>query len=243
MRSISISSLDSLTALAIQDSIVCSPAWSERLSMLEAGFVVVRFDSVSELVRSSSHFQLSIAIVEKLLFQSAFMSGGNSPRMRRALRPIARIDGNETAQELERLLLLGCHGFVRDHVSGASLRRILRAVTAGEIAANRKLLSGALRRLLTDATAPKLTHRELEVLSLIAQRFSNKHVAERLFISGETLRWHLRNLYSKTELRTRGELLEYARAMSTTHPSQAASDVVPSSGERLKAFAAGAPQG
>jgi DNA-binding CsgD family transcriptional regulator len=55
------------------------------------------------------------------------------------------------------------------------------------------------------------------VLSLLGQGLSNRSIAERLFISPETLRWHLRNLYSKTELRSRGELIEYA-ANSAVEP-------------------------
>jgi DNA-binding CsgD family transcriptional regulator len=63
---------------------------------------------------------------------------------------------------------------------------------------------------LAGRLAPKLSRREHEVVGLLGQGLSNRSIAERLFISPETLRWHLRNLHSKTELRSRPELIEYA---------------------------------
>ena len=98
-----------------------------------------------------------------------------------------------------------------------------------------------MHRLLAGAAAPRLTNREQEVLSLIGQRLSNKRIAEQLFISGETLRWHLRNLYAKTEMHTRSELLEYARAMAPGNVCELpVRPSGPSRGE--KAIAAGATQ-
>ena len=69
--------------------------------------------------------------------------------------------------------------------------------------------------MLAGRLAPKLSRREHDVLSLLGQGLSNRSIAERLFISPETLRWHLRNLYSKTELRSRGELIGYASNAGT----------------------------
>ena len=45
--------------------------------------------------------------------------------------------------------------------------------------------------------AEPLTKRELELLALIAQGLSNHDIAERLFISPQTVKVHVRNIYSK----------------------------------------------
>jgi len=179
-----------------------------------ADFVLVRFpDRLEELIHCSTRFQLSIAIVERELLERGEHKPGELLRMSGSLRVLARVDGGESEHTLERLLILGCHGFVDDRISTASLQRVLRGVSAGEIAAGRKLLSRALQRLLLGTAAPKLSRREQEVVELLALGLSNKRIAERLFISEETLRWHLRNLYGKTELKSRAELVEYASAM------------------------------
>jgi ATP/maltotriose-dependent transcriptional regulator MalT len=48
-----------------------------------------------------------------------------------------------------------------------------------------------------------LTHRELEVLELVAQGLTNRQVAHALFISPATVRTHLEHIYEKLGVRTR----------------------------------------
>ncbi len=50
-----------------------------------------------------------------------------------------------------------------------------------------------------------LTEREIEILGLIAQGKSNKEIAESLFISSNTVKVHVRNIFAKLEVSTRTE--------------------------------------
>ncbi len=51
--------------------------------------------------------------------------------------------------------------------------------------------------------AVRLTHREIEVLSLIAQGHSSKEAAESLYVSKRTVDFHLANLYDKLQVNNR----------------------------------------
>lgn len=54
-----------------------------------------------------------------------------------------------------------------------------------------------------------LSEREVEVLALYAQGYTQKRVAETLFISQGTAHAHIKRIYAKTDLHSRQELIDY----------------------------------
>lgn len=58
-----------------------------------------------------------------------------------------------------------------------------------------------------------LSDRELEVLLLIAEGLSNKDIADRLYISTNTVKTHISNLFSKLDANRRTEALKKARSL------------------------------
>jgi DNA-binding CsgD family transcriptional regulator len=60
----------------------------------------------------------------------------------------------------------------------------------------------------------KVTQRELTIISLIREGFNNKEIAEKLFISINTVKNHRRNLFKKTKVRNSLELLNYVQSVN-----------------------------
>jgi len=58
-----------------------------------------------------------------------------------------------------------------------------------------------------------LSNRELDVLDLLAQRLSNKEIAEKLFLSTTTVKGHMQNIYGKLNVKKRREAVEKARVL------------------------------
>ena len=58
-----------------------------------------------------------------------------------------------------------------------------------------------------------LTKRETEILMLISQGLSNREIADHLFVSGNTVKKHLNNIYSKLNVRRRTQALIRAREL------------------------------
>jgi DNA-binding NarL/FixJ family response regulator len=117
------------------------------------------------------------------------------------------------ASEAEAFVKLGCWGVIEKDSEPESLKKAVEAIAEGDIWVGRKLLSKMLREM-TFAEEHKLSPREVGILKLLAQDLTNNSIAEALFISPETLRWHLRNLYSKTGIHDRQSIIAYARKVA-----------------------------
>ena len=115
--------------------------------------------------------------------------------------------------EVERVhaaLAAGAAGYVLKDADPEEVATAIRAATAGEVH-----LDGAVARQLTRRmTAPhvglaSLTAREREILTLVAQGYANREIADRLVISERTVRTHVSNVLAKLQLgsRTQAALL------------------------------------
>ena len=65
-------------------------------------------------------------------------------------------------------------------------------------------------RLVLPAESATLTQREQEVLRLLAHGETNRKIAEELCVAEITVRFHLRNIYNKIDVGTRGQAVRWA---------------------------------
>src|SRR5258706_11583633 len=61
-----------------------------------------------------------------------------------------------------------------------------------------------LRDILTQKG---LSHREAEVAELVSRGLSNKEVANQLFVTEKTVKFHLTNIYKKMSVKSRAQLI------------------------------------
>ena len=80
---------------------------------------------------------------------------------------------------------------------------------SGEIA--RKVVQAFQKMGQSHKEVENLTAREHEILSYLAKGYRYKEIAEALFVSVETVRTHIRNIYEKLQVRSRTEALLKAR--------------------------------
>jgi DNA-binding NarL/FixJ family response regulator len=102
-----------------------------------------------------------------------------------------------------RMLRLGCRGVLPRGFSSTILKRAVLAILKGQLWAPSIVLSDVLSDLLRTASLKVengLTPQEARILELSSQGYKNSAIAEALFISLETVRWHRRRLNRKLRL-------------------------------------------
>jgi DNA-binding NarL/FixJ family response regulator len=119
------------------------------------------------------------------------------------LVPVLVLVSNTSLDHYRSLLRMGCMGFLRPDSPTWQFRRAVDAVASGELWAPRLLLSQICRDYLSAHDPCKLTQREEEILALLAQGRKNVEIAAALFISRETVRWHIRAIYAKLGIHDR----------------------------------------
>ena len=94
---------------------------------------------------------------------------------------------------------IGAHGFVLKDVDGATLVTALRQVAAGEPYVDQRLAPDFLRQLSRPKKAGILSARERQILQLLADGCSNREVSERLVLSVETVKTHVKHILAKLD--------------------------------------------
>ena len=120
----------------------------------------------------------------------------------------------------------GASGFLLKDVPAETLFEAVRVVAAGEAllapTVTRRLVSEFARLRPTLPPRPEalseLTQRETEVLRLVAEGLSNGEIAERLVVSGETVKTHVSHVLTKLSVRDRAQAVVVAYESGLVQP-------------------------
>ena len=120
----------------------------------------------------------------------------------------------------------GAAGYVLKNVKAEDFISLLSRVMQGEVVVSPWIASRIVKELLNDrerlrgrSRQGELTKREKEVLSLVASGGSNKDIASSLSVSDNTVKYHLRNIMEKLELKNRAQLGVYAARKGLAPPN------------------------
>ena len=110
-------------------------------------------------------------------------------------------------------LKAGASGYVLKREADVDLVDAVHAVGRGEPFLTNAATETLIREWMSDETAgpsEPLTHREQEVLKLIAEAHTNREIGELLHLSEKTVESHRGNILRKLGMRDRVELVRYA---------------------------------
>jgi DNA-binding NarL/FixJ family response regulator len=118
-------------------------------------------------------------------------------------------------QDLLAAIQAGADGYLLKDLNSEEFLSMLEGLEKGEAALNRKMVTRVMngyQKLATQSAESNegLTGREIELLHLMVDGLSNKQIAEKLFISENTVKYHIRNILQKLDVQNRTEAVGIA---------------------------------
>ena len=130
---------------------------------------------------------------------------------------------SDNKEEFVEAMKLGCSGILPKDSPTALIEKSVEKVHAGEIWLDSTTTAAVIRQFASPAEFPaahangkpareraQLSQREREIIVLIAQGYKNKEIAEKMFITEQTVKNHLHNVFDKLGVSDRLELALYA---------------------------------
>jgi len=122
---------------------------------------------------------------------------------------------SEDEQTLVEAIKSGADGYLLKHLSGTEFIEMLDGLKRGEAAITRKSASYLMKQLSKpdpqqEKLVQPLSERELEILQLLAEGLSNKAISEKVSLSENTVKYHLKNILHKLNVQNRTEAVMYA---------------------------------
>ncbi len=165
--------------------------------------------------------QLAEQLQPDIILMDIYMPDGNGLQATREIRErfptikVVMLTSSESDEHLYEAVQLGASGYLLKNLDAAQLFELLGGVMRGEAAmtpemASRLLKGIAKRSANPDQGVDALTERELIVLRLVAVGASNSEIADKLYISVNTVKTHIRNILDKLQLENRTQAATFA---------------------------------
>lgn len=137
---------------------------------------------------------------------------------------ILMLSMHTNAEFITKSLSVGANGYLPKDTSMNELLEAINSIHRGENYFNKEISDNILKSIIEKSKAENhsekkkyLTKREKEIVSFVVDGFTNKEIAEKLFISIRTVDSHKNNIMQKLNLKSSVELVKYAIKNNLAH--------------------------
>lgn len=130
---------------------------------------------------------------------------------------IVMVTAFDDDEDLFEAMKSGAAGYILKNIEAKEFLRLLTSIMDGDVAVSPwvadKIAKELFRqpgRLESSRSNNELTRKEISVLKLVASGATNKEIASSLDISDNTVKFHLRNIMEKLQLKNRAQMAVYA---------------------------------
>ncbi len=183
-----------------------------RLLGTELAFKVVACASIKEALAVLRQRQIDIVLLD---FDLGQRDGTRFVRLAKEQGfggKILVVTAGVEEREAAELIRCGISGIFMKHNSAALLAQGIRDVMAGKVWFDQEPLRATMHGSapLPESQSERFTQRERQVLSYVLEGLANKEIAARIGVSESSVKATLQQLFSKTGVHTRGQLVRIA---------------------------------
>jgi DNA-binding NarL/FixJ family response regulator len=198
--------------LLVDDHAILMDGVKSLLQQEEGLEISGQAESAEKALEFLKHHEIDILITD---FHMPGMDGLSLVNTVKRIQPSVKtivLSMHDETHLVKEILRAGVNGYVLKKDTHKELLKAIQEVGAGRV----YLSSDINRMLITNLQNPDegrlLTDREREILKLIAKEYSNKEIAEELFISERTVETHRKNIFKKTGTNSIVGLIKFAYA-------------------------------
>ena len=147
------------------------------------------------------------------------MGGLEATRLIKAQHPdtkIVMLTVSDDENDLFEAVKSGAHGYLLKDLEAPQFFKALDAIDRGEAVIPARLAGNLVTEFRSKSqqveaeSSGSLSPREQEVLDLVSQGLTNKEVAGALYISENTIKYHMKNILDKLHLQNRSQVIAWA---------------------------------
>jgi two-component system response regulator NreC len=175
---------------------------------------------IGEAADGLTVLQLAAELHPDVVLMDISMSSLNGIETTRQLKDISpqtrvlALTVHEDEGMLREMIRAGAFGYIIKRAAESDLIQAIRVISQGHMYVHPELTSALLRDISPHATSRQtskdtLTHREVDVLLLLARGYTNRQIAQELNLSQRTIEGYRSSLVSKLGFSSRVELMNY----------------------------------
>ncbi len=205
-----------LRVFLVEDQCDTRESWSRLISSFPDFICVCACASAEEALRMIPQMKPDVVLMDVFLPRMSGIECTSRLKTMLPQTPIVILTASDEDEILFLALESGADGYLLKRTKPMELRTALLDVLSGgapmtsEIA--RHVVASFRRKGSGLDPSISLTAREEEILVLLTKGYSNKEIADYLSLSIETVRSHLKNIYTKMHVRSRAEAVAHYMA-------------------------------